>query len=280
MNKYERIKTAVDNGIPDQVPYAFWTHLPGIDMNPEKLAEATYDFYCEYDLDFIKMMNNGMYGAECYGCEIDNSEVLSGGVSKIVSTPVMTPKDWGQIEPLSLNNPVLMREPRALELVLKKIKGKNVPVIFTVFSPLTVADKISGKKVVEHIKSGYVKEVKNGLEAIAQTMAQLTHRVIEMGADGVFFATQYASYDKVSSEFYAEYGKPWDLEVLAAAKDGWFNTLHAHGKNIMFELLKDYPVSVFNWHVGESLPTMPEAHDLTGKCLMGGLERMDITNRH
>lgn len=35
----------------------------------------TYDFYREYDLDFIKTMNNGMYGVECFGCKIDYSDI-------------------------------------------------------------------------------------------------------------------------------------------------------------------------------------------------------------
>ena len=69
---------------------------------------------------------------------------------------------------------------------------------------------------------------------------------IRLGADGIFFASQMSSYDSMTVEEYAEYGKPYDLKVLEAAGNGWFNTLHAHGNNIMFELLRDYPVSVFN----------------------------------
>lgn len=280
MNKLERIQAAIRGEKTDQVPYSFWTHLPGIDLDPEKLAAMTYDFYREYDLDFIKTMNNGMYGVECFGCKIDYSDIEKGGVAKIISTPVCSASDWTKLSPLSLDNPVLARELHSLELILKKVKRENVPVIFTIFSPLTLADKISNRKVTEHVAQGYGAEVKKALAVIAQTTADLARRAIAMGADGVFFASQLSSYDKVSGSLYAEYGKPYDLQVLEAVRDGWFNTIHAHGTNIMFELLKDYPVNVFNWHAGESLPTVPEAFDLTGKCLMGGLERMDITNAH
>ena len=68
--------------------------------------------------------------------------------------------------------------------------------------------------------------------------------------------------------------------VEQAAEKGWMNTIHAHGTNIMFELLKDYPVQVFNWHAWETLPTVDEAYVMTGKCLMGGLNRTDITQRN
>lgn len=278
MDKVERIQATIHGEKTDRVPYAFWTHLPGIDLDPERLAETTYDFYRAYDLDFIKTMNNGMYGVECFGCKIDYSDIEKGGVAKISSTPICSPSDWKKLSPLSLDNPVLMRELHSLELILKKVKGENVPVIFTVFSPLTLANKMSNNKIAEHIAQGHGTEVKNALAVITQTTADLARRAIAMGADGVFFASQLSSYDKVSDSLYAEYGKPYDWQVLRAAQNGWFNTLHAHGTNIMFELLKDYPVNVFNWHAGESLPTMAEAFDLTGKCLMGGLERMDVTN--
>lgn len=54
--------------------------------------------------------------------------------------------------------------------------------------------------------------------------------------------------------------------------------LHAHGDEIMFDLLKDYPVQIFNYHAWQSLPSMGEAQVCTGKTLMCGIERMDITN--
>ncbi|MNP22728.1 hypothetical protein D3C76_1154120 [compost metagenome] len=80
----------------------------------------------------------------------------------------------------------------------------------------------------------------------------------------------------MSEDLYREYGMPYDLEVLKASR-GWCNVVHAHGVNPMFNLLKDYPSHVFNWHAYETLPDVDEAALLTGKCLMGGIYRMDIT---
>ena len=64
---------------------------------------------------------------------------------------------------------------------------------------------------------------------------------------------------------------PYDLQVLEGARDGWFNAIHAHGDDIMFDLVKDYPVQVFNWHVWESLPELKEGIDYTNKCVMAAL---------
>lgn len=280
MNKKERIQAAITGNKPDQLPYSLWTHLPGIDLDPVMLAEKTFEFYKAYDVDFIKTMNNGMYAIEDFGCRIDYSEITNGGVAKVVSTPIQTPGDWTTLKICPVSQGSLARELYSLRLLLEKTKEEQVPVLFTIFSPITTADKISGKTMLRHIREGHGNLVKQALEVITKTTINLAIEALRLGADGVFFASQMSTYDAMSYDAYKEYGMPYDLRVLEACKKGWFNTLHAHGSNIMFELLKDYPVAVFNWHVGETLPTLDEAHTLTGKCLMGGLQRMDITNKH
>lgn len=278
MNKRERIYAAVNLQKTDRLPYSFWSHLPGIDLDAIKLAEATYQFYKTYDLDFIKTMNNGMYPIEDFGCKIDYSEIALGGVAKIISTPVQSPPDWEKLMPCAVSEGSLARELDSLKQLLAKVKNEHVPVIFTSFSPITIADKLCGKKVLEYIRLGHGDKVKQALDVIAETTANVAKEAIRLGADGIFFASQMSSYDVMDTELYLEYGKPYDLQVLEAAKEGWMNTVHAHGSNVMFDILSDYPANVFNWHAWETLPAIDEAKQLTGKCLMGGLNRTDITN--
>ena len=51
MTKMQRVRTAVLGGNTDHTPFGFWTHLPGIDLDPIRLAEETYEFYKTYDID-------------------------------------------------------------------------------------------------------------------------------------------------------------------------------------------------------------------------------------
>ena len=277
MTKKERVQAAVAGEKPDQLPYSIWTHLPGIDLDPQLLANKTYEFYKKYDVDVIKTMNNGMYAIEDFGCTIDYSEIQKGGAAKLVSTPIHSPEDWDKIQVCSIEQGSLHRELYSLELLLNQLEGEEVPVLFTVFSPLTIADKVSGKQLLRHIQEGHGPRIKAALEKIAQTTGQLAARAIELGAAGVFFASQMSNYDVMSADLYQEYGVPYDKMVLEHCSDGWLNTLHAHGDNIIFELLRDYPVQVFNWHAWESLPSVAGAQAMTHKCLMGGLNRTDIT---
>ena len=97
MNKHEKIKRAISGEKQSEIPFSFWTHLPEADHDAELIAEATYEFYKKYDLDFIKMMNSGMYSVEDYGVKIDASEVKSGGVSKVIETPIKQYEDWAKL---------------------------------------------------------------------------------------------------------------------------------------------------------------------------------------
>lgn len=278
MTKKERILAAVNGAEPDRLPYGFWTHMPGIDLDPVRLADETYRFYQSYDLDFIKTMNNGMYAIEDFGCSIDYSQIPKGGVAKVTETPIHSAADWKKLEPCSPDKGSLARELKGLELLMEKVKGESVPVLFTVFSPLTIANKLSANTLRSHLDEGEKEAVHYALEVITKTTCDLVRAVLDRGADGVFLACQSSTYSFMNTEEYLEYGAPYDKRVLEAASGGWMNTIHAHGTDIMFEILKDYPVTCFNWHAWETLPALDEAHLLSGKCLMGGLNRTDITN--
>lgn len=277
MTKKELIKSVLKGKKPNHIPYSMWTHMPGIDLDPVKITQKTVEFYKKYDIDIIKTMNNGMYSCEDFGAKVDYADVLTGGVAKVVSTPVNKGEDWENIKEAPIDQGALKREQKYLSLLLEELKGEEVPIIFTVFSPITTANKLCEDRIQEFVKEGYGKQIHHALQKITNTTCKLVEKVIEMGADGIFFATQMSNYSVCSEEFYAEFGAPYDIRVLKASK-GWCNVLHAHGNDIMFDLLKDYPVQIFNYHAWQSLPSMEEAAIFTNKTLMCGIERMNITN--
>lgn len=286
MTKQERILAALGGDEVDTLPYSMWLHFPGDDLIPESAAEKTFDFYQKYDLDFIKTCNNSMYALEDYGCKSDYSAVGSGGDNVLIDSPIKTAEDWCRLKEPDIHTGVYGRELKYLELLLKKTKGK-VPVIFTIYSPLTTANKMAGSRkmygkdnlLFKHIEEGHQDKLQTALEVISQTTCKLVKEALDRGADGIYLASQTSSYDFFTDGIFRRFGEPYDRQVLDAAKDGWFNTLHAHGNNIMFDILKDYPVHAFQWHAFEALPTLKDAKEQTGKCLMGGIQRKHITSK-
>jgi uroporphyrinogen decarboxylase len=89
-----------------------------------------------------------------------------------------------------------------------------------------------------------------------------------------------SSTDKTSVDIYKEFGVPYDLKIFKnLPEQAWFNVIHLHGDNIMFDVVKDYPVQAISWHVWETEPSTADfIAKAPGKCIVGGLKRFDITN--
>jgi uroporphyrinogen decarboxylase len=116
-----------------------------------------------------------------------------------------------------------------------------------------------------------------GLGTIAANLRRLMEAAIDAGASGIFFSSMGATSADLTPEEYTDIARPYDLEALAGAHDGWLNVSHVHadpdqgGDEIYFQLFSDYPVSVISWSDRLTGPSLSEAFNMTDKCLMGGL---------
>ena len=277
MNAIERVRAALRGEPVDRPPYCFWTHFPLTDLDPDALAQATIDFVTDLDLDFVKTMPNGQFCTEDWGTVSDFGQIAQGGVAKILKAAVETPEDWRKIVKLDVHCGAFGRELDHLRKVCAAL-GKERPVLATVFSPITIAQKLAGSVYRQHLDS-HPELIKAALAHIAETLADFVVAALDIGCCGVYFATQESSTQAMTEARYREFGVPYDLTVLAAAQRGWFNAMHMHGEDIMFELLKDYPVNVLNWHIGETEPQLADYARTPGrKPVLGGLRRAAITS--
>jgi uroporphyrinogen decarboxylase len=278
MDKRERVRAALDGQSVDRPPYGFWTHMPGIDLDCERIAAATAAFQARYDLDFVKSMPNGFYSVEDWGAELDFSRIASGGTGRVVKAPVTGVDDWQRLGRLDVLAGAHGRELEHLQRLVALV-GPDVPVLATVFSPLTTASKLSLEAHRAHLAQDAVR-VMAGLEVIAEATCAFVRAAIARGCAGMFFALQEATQSAFSAADYARFGAPYDTRVLAAAKEagGWFNVLHMHGDDVLFELLQDYDVTALNWHIGETPPSIGEYRRQGGtRPIVGGLQRANLT---
>ena len=150
--------------------------------------------------------------------------------------------------------------------------GRRVPLVQTVFSPLTSCAKMAGRKtLLEHIREA-PDAVHAGLEIVAETTRRFAIEVVTRGADGLFFASQTTNEGYLTPDEYAEFARQYDLVVLEAVGGrSWFNIFHLHGEDVMFDQVLDYPVEAFNYHDRESGPPLAEMRARTNKCLIGGI---------
>lgn len=277
MNKLERVLAALRGEATDRPPYGFWTHLPGIDLDPEQLASATAAFCRRYDQDFVKSMPNGLYCVEDWGAVCDYREIERGGIAKVVEPAVRSPADWAALAPVDVHRGSFGRELDHLRRLVALVRP--VPVLATVFSPLTIAAKLSNGAHREHLATD-PQRLHRGLETVTEVTCAFARAAIEAGCAGVFFAVQDATMAMLDESAYRSFGEPYDRRVLAAAKSAgaWFDVLHMHGENVMFELLSAYDVAALNWHIGETPPSIAAYRASGGdRPILGGLQRGHLT---
>jgi uroporphyrinogen decarboxylase len=280
MDKHERVRAALRGEPLDRPPYSFWTHLPGVDLDWRRIADETAAFQRRFDLDFVKSMPNGFYCIEDWGAQLDFSGIAAGGTGRVTASPIAAAEDWKSLAHLDVASGAYGRELDHLQRLVGHL-GASVPVLATVFSPLTIAAKLSCDAHRAHLERS-PELVVAGLERITAVTCAFVRKAIERGCAGMFFALQEATYAAFSPADYARFGEPFDRRVIAAAASagGWFNVLHAHGENILFDQLARYDITALNWHIGETAPSIAQYRESGGaKPIVGGLRRANLTRR-
>lgn len=259
MTKRERIDAAVHGREVDRVPVGFWYHFPLDHPSSEPLAEAEIAFARKYDPDFLKVMHD---------LKLD----LPGGMTEITD-----PADWAKLKPVDPKTGNGAEQLIALRLI-KNGLAKDMPVIDTVFNPFATANKLCGKKLMEHLRAN-PDAVKHALQAITISLADYAVAWIEQGGDGIYYALDGAQTTTMSPDEYREIFMPLDRMILNAAMElGTFNMLHIHGTEIMFDMLHDLPTHVLVWSDRLTPPSLSAARGIHQGCIAGGINEMEIGN--
>ncbi|MCA1670234.1 MAG: uroporphyrinogen decarboxylase [Thermomicrobia bacterium] len=273
MSKWERVEAALAGEAVDRPPVSLWHHFPERDQTAEALADSTLAWQEQYDNDFIKLMPPGDYATVDWGLTSEY-QGSRGGTRETTHYPITTADDWRKVAPLPVDRGMHREAIEAARQTNERLGGA-VPLLQTIFSPLTIAMKLSDGRVLDHLQAEPA-VVHAALAAITTVTCAMTAATLERGASGIFFATQCATTDLMTVAAYEEFGAQYDRQVLAAAGASRFTMLHIHGEQIMFDQLMDYPVHAINWHDRRTAPTLAEGARRSGKCAIGGIHEHDI----
>ncbi|HET9016777.1 MAG TPA: uroporphyrinogen decarboxylase family protein [Thermomicrobiaceae bacterium] len=273
MSAWERVEAALAGEAPDRAPVSLWRHFPNQDQTAEALADVSVDWQRRFDFDFVKLMPPGDYATIDWGAESEYRG-SPGGTRQTTRFPVTTVDDWRRIRQVPIDRGRNREVIEAARLVNERLGG-SVPVLQTIFSPLTVAMKLSDGAVIGHLRER-PEVVHEALEAIAAVTAAMLAVSLERGASGIFFATQCASTDLLTPEEYRAFGTRYDLPVLEGAAASRFTLLHIHGDHVMFDELMGYPVQALNWHDQRTPPSLAEGEARSGKCVVGGIDEKAV----
>lgn len=270
-DRNERWTELVRGGTPGPLS-ALWRHFPGDDLDPERLARAHADFYRRFPFDFLKVTWTAGSLGQAWGYRCELSRVDAYGVYGDGPPVVQRAAQWADLEPAAVDRGFLGDQLDVLARLRREL-GEHVPLVATVFSPMTVAATLSGAKVYAHLAEDPA-ATRAGLAAVTATIAAFARKAGEAGADGIFYATSSASGRVLGPERFRAFARPLDLEVIAASQLP--TILHLHGEDPLFAEVADYPVLAVNWHDRRVGPSLADMRRLTDRVLAGGVNDQGV----
>src|SRR5437870_5587273 len=151
MTKRERVVAALGGQPIDRPPVAFWRHAPDVDHTATGLAEAMLAFHRRFDLDLVKVMSSGVYCVEDWGCRVADTGAPSGA-KQCVEHALRAAADWARVRELDPGGGALGRELEAVRLIVRG-RHDDAPVLHTVFTALTIAEKLPGDRLRDALVS-------------------------------------------------------------------------------------------------------------------------------
>lgn len=273
MSRPERIAAAVRRQPVDRVPYAVWRHFPAVDRSPAGLAQATLRFHERYGSDFLKVTPRGGYAVEAWGC-VEGEALREDGHRPCATCAIRRPEDWRTIR--ALDPAAAPGWAEQLETIVRMGFDRRVgdaPVLPTVFSPLSLARKLSGDRLPADLRA-HPDLVRDALEAITETVIRFCEAALAEGASGIFYSIQAASLSVNTEEDYARFGEPDDRRVLEAVRGrSRLTIVHAHGDRLLFDRLAALPGDAWNWDDRSTPPTLAEGRARVPGAVVGGLDQ-------
>ena len=268
MNKRERVLSVLNGQLPDRVPGAFWFHFGGDLSEGDRCIQAHLDYYRQCDLDFIKIMSDGL------------NYPLRVRISK--------PDDWYNVRPLDRNDPFFTGTLERCEKLNDALQGECCT-FYNMFSPFNIIRerdiftpealfRNNDATVMAHLR---VNEdaVKHALNVIGEDLAWLCEQILlKTGVEGIYQSVQGAEVGRMTMNEYSRIVAPSELQMINrynAVRD--HNILHmcswAGNRNHLL-YWRDYPMRVRNWGIGiEGLSlTQAEGYFPEGSILLGGMD--------
>lgn len=274
-NKKERLEAAILGEVIDRAPVALWRHFPVDDQDPDRLADSIANFQERFDFDFVKVTPASSYCIKDWGVE-DLWQGATEGTRLYTKRVIEDPEGWARLPVLDPQSGHLADQLQCLQLLRKRL-GPEVPIIQTIFNPLSQAKNLAGgTRLFEHLHLE-PQLVEFGLNTILESTRAFIQALQTIQIDGIFFAVQHASYQYFDPAGFARFGETFDLPILEAARGWWLNVLHLHGEAIMFDVASRYPVHVVNWHDLEVAPSLLDGSQQFKGAVCGGTRRETIS---
>lgn len=260
MDKKERMTAAISGESVDQIPCGFWHHFDSSYAYGKASVQAHIRFCSETDADVLKVMNEHMYR---------------------LGKPIQCSDDWQNVEPVPFEKtdyPAYLEEFKAI----RDSVSSDIPLWVTIHGALVSAyhatDKPGNFSNPNNLVSCHLREnpeaVKHALMSIAETLSDLCEKLIDAGADGVYYAALGGEEYRFSQDLLEQVVIPADQYVIKRVKEkGAHAIMHICKDRVRLPAYRKVDADVFNWAVHDSNYSLTEGRKLfPGKALLGGFD--------
>ncbi|HEY3549159.1 MAG TPA: uroporphyrinogen decarboxylase family protein [Propionicimonas sp.] len=286
----DRIEAVLHGERADRVPVSAWHHFPQAEYSPGAFVEATVAEASRYGWDWVKINPRGVLFSEIWGAEYDDVDYLGGDVPRLVRTPFGALDDLARLEARP-DSPVITEQARTVAAIRRGLP--DVPLYFTVFSPLTTVLQalalpitpagVYGRGASFGLADLWATDpgaLHAALDAATTTLVALAEAVLAAGADGLFYALTGTAGEFISRdrETFETFSTPYDHRVLEAASGEAI--LHTCGAASHPDWFGAWPVRAINWDsFAAGNPALAELAT-RGVAPVGGVDRGLLDGRH
>ncbi|MBE1553930.1 uroporphyrinogen decarboxylase family protein [Sporosarcina limicola] len=284
-DKKQRLEAVFAGEPADRPPVSAWRHFIDREQEAGALAEAMIEFQTEFDWDFVKINPRATYYAEIWGNTYDFGN-YEGMVPKVKTFTIHDSADLEHIKERGMDCSPLQEQLEAIRLTREGL-GKDIPIMQTLFSPLTVLEYLCGNRTLASnrpairsasplpaLMANYPEQVHRALQQISLTLGNYVQEAQKVGADGFFYSVMGLARDGyLTVEEYDKFARPYDLQVLEASNPASV-ILHTCGPDAHPERFVHYPISAIHWaDRSEGSTSLADSSQWIGnKVAMGGVD--------
>lgn len=268
MNPRERLELTIAGKAADRSPVALWRHFPGDDQRSADHANAILAHQQTYNWDFTVIYPASTYNVTDYGVQSEWRGKTNGDRT-ITKHVVNRSLDWTELRTLDPQRGELGKQWACAQQIGETLEP-NIPLLMTVYSPLSQAARIAGDNLLHRNLRTHSDRLRSGLNTITDNTLRWIQALSRTPIQGILYIIEQAQYDRLSETEYSEFGIPYDRKILnELPRHWWFNMLHLEGESAMFRLVQDYPVQAVNWR--GKRPDWAQGKSLLRGAAAGGL---------
>ncbi len=260
MDRRERLQAVLNGENLDGVLCGFWNHFSSHNWTGRAAVRAHVDYCQKLRPDMLKVMNEHFYR-------------MGKSINKVTDWQGLTPLPWKDT-----GYDAYLDEFRMLRSELPK----DLPLFATVHGVLVSAYHATEEpgyfSNLDNLVSRHLREdpemVSTALKSVVETLSELCTRLIEAGADGIYYAALGGEADRFEQSFFERYVKPLDAAVIDHINEqGAISVLHICKGGTNIPMYAGVNADIINWATYENESKLVDGRRIfPSKTLLGGFD--------